>query len=48
MEIIFTGHAKDRIKKRKISEEEIIEECKKIRKEVYEEIYGEKPDTSLP
>lgn len=36
MEIIFIGHAKDRIKKRKISEEEIIDAIKnpdKIHKE---------------
>lgn len=26
-----------------VSEEEIIESCKKIRKEVYKEIYGEEP-----
>lgn len=31
-----------------ITEEEIIKECKEIRKEIYKEIYGEEPDIPLP
>lgn len=31
-----------------ISEEEIIKECKEIRKEIYKKRYGKKPDTPLP
>jgi len=31
-----------------MSEEEIIKECKKIRKEIYKKLYGKKPPTPLP